>query len=114
MLGLNFLVIKLYPMRAGATMMSSFLVNTALILIMSPAIIQFCAQAFAVYANNTAIFDVFGNQVMYLMGIRFIYNFNIFLYVFLAIILISSIFMVIRGKVIWKKRNLADAYANIG
>lgn len=44
MLGLNFLVIKLYPMRPGATMMSSFLVNTALILVMAPAIVQFCAQ----------------------------------------------------------------------
>ncbi len=42
--GLNFLIIKLYPMRPGATMMSSFIVNTALILVMSPAIVQFCAQ----------------------------------------------------------------------
>lgn len=96
MLGLNFLVIKLYPMRPGATMMSSFLINTALILIMSPAIIQFCAQAFAVYANNTSIFDVFGNQVMFLMGVRFIYNFNIFLYILLAVITVSSLFMAIR------------------
>lgn len=63
LLGLNFLVISLYPIRVGATLMSSFLVNTALILAMSSAVIQFCASAFASYANSTQIFDVFGNQV---------------------------------------------------
>jgi hypothetical protein len=30
---------------------------------MSSAVIQFCASAFASYANSTQIFDVFGNQV---------------------------------------------------
>lgn len=63
LLGLNFVVVQLYPIRPGATMMSSFLVNVALILAMSSAVIQFCAQAFASYANNTMIFDIFGSQV---------------------------------------------------
>ncbi len=63
MLGLNLIIVNLYPMRVGATMMNSMLVNTALILMMSCAVIQFCAQAFADYASSTAIFDIFGNQV---------------------------------------------------
>jgi LMBR1 domain-containing protein 1 len=63
LLGLNFLVVSLYPIRVGATYMSSFLINTALILAMSTAVIQFCANAFAAYASSTQIFDVFGNQV---------------------------------------------------
>jgi LMBR1 domain-containing protein 1 len=63
LLGLNFLIVSLYPIRVGATLMSSFLVNTALILAMSSAVIQFCTSAFASYANSTQIFDVFGNQV---------------------------------------------------
>jgi LMBR1 domain-containing protein 1 len=67
LLGLNFLVVSLYPIRVGATLMSSFLVNTALILAMSSAVIQFCASAFASYANSTQIFDVFGNQVSWLL-----------------------------------------------
>ena len=41
----------------------SFLVNTALILLMSSAVIQFCATAFGAYAGGTAVFEVFGNQV---------------------------------------------------
>lgn len=63
LLGLNFLVVSLYPIRVGATFMSSFLVNTALILAMASAVIQFSAQAFAAYASSTQIFDVFGSQV---------------------------------------------------
>ncbi|GLI61361.1 hypothetical protein VaNZ11_003724 [Volvox africanus] len=113
MLGLNFLIIKLYPMRPGSTMMSSFLVNTALVLVMAPAIVQFCAQAFAVYANGTSIFDVFGNQVMYLIGLKYIYNFNIFLYGMLAVMGLSAVFLAFRGKKVWKRRNPEDAYSTI-
>lgn len=50
-------------MRPGATIMSSFLFNTALILIATTAVIQFCATAFAQYADGTSIVDIFGNQV---------------------------------------------------
>lgn len=63
LLGLNFLIISLYPIRVGATLMSSFLVNTALILAMSCAVIQFCASAFSAYASSSQIFDIFGSQV---------------------------------------------------
>ncbi|WIA33236.1 hypothetical protein OEZ86_006379 [Tetradesmus obliquus] len=110
LLGLNFLVISLYPIRVGATLMSSFLVNTALILAMSSAVIQFCASAFASYANSTQIFDVFGNQVMYLKGLRYIYQFNIFLYMFMGIMGISIIVMVIKGPGKWKRAQREDAY----
>jgi hypothetical protein len=63
LLGLNFLIVSLYPIRVGATLMSSFLVNTALILAMSCAVIQFCASAFSAYANSSIIFNIFGSQV---------------------------------------------------
>lgn len=45
--------------------MSSFLVNTALILAMSCAVIQFCASAFSSYASSSMIFGIFGSQVSY-------------------------------------------------
>mmetsp|Transcript_6763 Transcript_6763/g.16842 ORF Transcript_6763/g.16842 Transcript_6763/m.16842 type:complete len:534 (-) Transcript_6763:748-2349(-) len=112
MLGLNFVFIKLYPMRPGATMMSSFLVNTAVILTMAPAIIQFCASAFAVYGNRTDIFDIFGNQVMYLQGIQWLYNFNIFLYGFYIFVGLSVVFMCLRGRKQWeRKRDKFAVYA---
>lgn len=113
MLGLDFVFIKLYPMRKGATLMSAFLVNTALILCMAPAILQFCATAFAVYGAKTAIFDIFGNQVMYLMGISWLYRFNIFLYIFYAICLLSIIYFCFKGKSQWvRKRDKFEAYTS--
>jgi LMBR1 domain-containing protein 1 len=63
LMGLNFVFVKLYPMRPGATLVSSLLVNTGIILTMTPAILQFCAQAFAQYAANSDISDIFGTQV---------------------------------------------------
>lgn len=110
LLGLNFLVVKLYPMRPGATMMNSFLVNTAIILTMAPAIIQFCAQAFAVYGDSTDIFDIFGNQVLYLMGLSYLYNFNIFLYMFLAVMVISSCIMCFKGSKQFERKRKGSEY----
>ncbi|GFH09108.1 uncharacterized protein HaLaN_04195 [Haematococcus lacustris] len=108
-MGLDFVFIKLYPMRPGKTLMSAFLVNTGIILTMAPAIIQFCSSAFAVYGSNTDIFDVFGNQVMYLQGISWIYQFNIFLYAFYAVVFISLVMTVFKGRKKWERQR--DKYA---
>lgn len=61
--GLNLLIFRVHPMRPGATVMSSFLFNVALILLATTATIQFCVAAFALYADGTAVLDIFGNQV---------------------------------------------------
>lgn len=62
--GLNLLIISIHPMRRGATLMSSILFNVALVLVACLAVIQFCAQAFALYAYETAIYEIFTNQVL--------------------------------------------------
>lgn len=110
LLGLNFLIVSLYPIRVGATLMSSFLVNTALILAMSCAVIQFCASAFSSYASSSMIFGIFGSQVMFLRGLRYIYQFNIFLYMMMGIMGISILIMVIKGPGKWKRAKREDAY----
>ena len=61
--GVNLLIFTLHPMRVGATLMSSFLFNVSLCLLACTATIQFCVQAFSLYANETAIYQIFGNQV---------------------------------------------------
>ena len=61
--GLNLLLFTVHPMKPGATLMSSFLFNVALILLSTNAAIQFCQQCFALYANETAIFQIWGGQV---------------------------------------------------
>ncbi|GBF96088.1 hypothetical protein Rsub_08964 [Raphidocelis subcapitata] len=111
LLGLNFLVVRLYPMRPGATMTSSFLVNVALVLAMSGAVTQFCASAFASYASNTIIFEIFGNDVLYLKGLRYVYQFNVFLYMMLSVAGLSTLWMVVRGAGgPWKRAKHEDAY----
>ena len=50
-------------MKVGGTLMSSFLFNVALVLLATQAAIQFCAQAFELYANNSAIQKIWGGQV---------------------------------------------------
>jgi len=61
--GLNVLIFRVHPVKQGGTMMSSFLFNVALILLATTATIQFCASAFALYANGTAILNIYGNTV---------------------------------------------------
>ncbi len=41
--GLNLVVFTVHPMKVGATLMSSFLFNVALVLLATQAAIQFCA-----------------------------------------------------------------------
>ena len=50
-------------MRVGGTLMSSFLFNVALVLLATQAAIQFCAQAFELYADDSAIQKIWGGQV---------------------------------------------------
>lgn len=60
--GLVLLLFPVRPMRVGATLMNDVLFNVALVLLATNAAIQFCAQAFALYANQTAIQDIWGDQ----------------------------------------------------
>ena len=109
--GLNLLIFRVHPMRPGATLMSSFLFNTALILLATTATIQFCAAAFALYADGTAVLDIFGNQLTSIEGLRYIYTENIFIYCFLAFVALTLAWVAIRGPDRWKRTKVEDAYA---
>lgn len=47
---------------------------------------------------------------MYLKGLRYIYQFNVFLYMFLGVVLLSIVSMVIKGPTQWKRKKASDAY----
>ena len=94
--GLNLLVISLHPMKVGGTLMSSFLFNVALILLSTQAVIQFCAQAFAVYAESTEVQDIFGNEVEHLWGLSVLYIENVFIYAWLAVAGLTSLFVAVK------------------
>ncbi|KAH7618932.1 putative LIMR family protein [Nannochloris sp. 'desiccata'] len=108
--GLNLLIFRVHPVKQGATMMSSFLFNVALILLASTACIQFAASAFALYANGTAILNIYGNQLKSLEGLRYIYTKNIYVYAFMALVVLTAAVLLIRGPDAWKKKKKMENY----
>jgi LMBR1 domain-containing protein 1 len=91
--------------------MSSMLFNVALVLLATTATIQFCAQAFALYAGKSSIYNIFGVTLSNLDGLKYLYIENIFIYAMLAIMLLTLLVLLIRGPDRWKrKRPTADFY----
>lgn len=67
-------------MSPGNTLMSSFLFNTALVMLCSISIIQFCTTAFDQYVNATSISQIFGNQITNLKGLGVLFRANVFVF----------------------------------
>jgi len=63
-------LIELHPMRHSNTLISSFLVNTELLLVASLAVTQFCARTFSVYVRVTSGNSIFVVAVGSLRGLR--------------------------------------------
>ena len=85
------MLIDLYPMKLGRTNMSSLLFNTGLIMLGSVSIVQFCAQAFPVYAAETAVRDIFGGNIENLTGLGYLFKYDVFIYSFFAMVCLSCV-----------------------
>ncbi|EIE26974.1 hypothetical protein COCSUDRAFT_12091 [Coccomyxa subellipsoidea C-169] len=109
--GLLLLVFTVRPMRAGATLMNDMLFNVALVLLATNAAIQFCAQAFALYANQMAIHEIWGDQILHLMGIKYLYQLNVFVYCMFFFIAATILVLMIRGPAKWKRVSQEERYA---
>uniref|UniRef100_A0A7S0S7E8 LIMR family protein n=1 Tax=Mantoniella antarctica TaxID=81844 RepID=A0A7S0S7E8_9CHLO len=94
-LGLRLLLFAVYPMKLGGTLMSSFLFNVNLIMLSSIAVIQFCAQAFDGYAAETAVSEIFGGEIENLRGLGLLFKYQIFLYAFFVMALLSLIVLIL-------------------
>lgn len=101
MIGLRLVFITIHPMKWGGTLMNSFLFNVGLILLCSISVIQFCATSFAYYAQATAAQEIFGHTLESLRGIKYLYKYNVFQYVFLILAILTLIYYLIFG---WKKK----------
>ncbi|KAL6775792.1 hypothetical protein ACKKBG_A18505 [Auxenochlorella protothecoides x Auxenochlorella symbiontica] len=108
--GLNLLLFRVHPMRRGATFMSSFLFNIALLLLASTAAVQFCSEAFALYAENSDILNIFGAQLTSLQGLSWLYNNSIFIYILLGMTLLTLIYLCVRGPDRWKREKPEGVY----
>ncbi|KAL2652415.1 hypothetical protein R1flu_020543 [Riccia fluitans] len=90
--GLNVVFFTIHPMKWNGTLMNSFLFNVGLILLCSISVIQFSAKAFSVYAQATAVQEIFGNQLENLRGIKYLFRFNIFQIAFVIFALLTTIY----------------------
>ncbi|KAL6861591.1 hypothetical protein ACP4OV_017291 [Aristida adscensionis] len=95
MLGLKLVFITIHPMKWGGTLMNSFLFNVGLILLCSISVIQFCATAFAYYAQATAAQEIFGHTLQSLRGIKYLYKYNVFQYGFVALAILTLFYYAI-------------------
>lgn len=91
--GLRFLLVDLHPMRPGRTYMSSFMFNIGLVLLCALPVVQFAQEAFADYARFTTIRQIYGTQVQYLQFFNYFWTTNAFIYAFLAMSLLTTLYL---------------------
>lgn len=112
-LGVTFLWFSIYPMKAGATLMSSMLFNCAVVLVATPAVVSFCAVAFAGLAAGTAVSEIYIAQAQNLVGFRYLFDYNVFVYGLVAVFVLTCVYLLIRGPQYFKKKGRReDAYKN--
>lgn len=113
--GLNLLLVSIHPVKLGATLMSSMLFNTALVLLATSAAVQFCSTALGRYANVTAINDIYGNQLLHLRYIKVLYTRNVFLITLFCFVLVGLLVALVKRPPKWRRttaeERLAQAYA---
>ncbi|RAL52156.1 hypothetical protein DM860_017293 [Cuscuta australis] len=101
MVGMKLVFITIHPMKWGATLMNSFLFNVGLILLCSISVIQFCATAFAYYAQATAAQEIFGHTLQSLRGIKYLYKYNVFQIGFVVLAGVTFVYYFAFG---WRRR----------
>jgi hypothetical protein len=97
LLGLGLSCVTLYPVVRGQTLMSSLLVNLALVMAAVPAVVQFAAAAFASFARGTEVHTLLGGTAAHLRGLSYVYRFNVFVYMLLGVCGLSGLVAVIKG-----------------
>jgi len=88
----------IHPMKVGLTFMSTFLFNCVVVLVLSVAVVQYCAWAFGMYAEGTVVHSIFATQVSHLKGFGPLYDLKVFQYMFIAFLCLSVLWFAVRGR----------------
>lgn len=96
--GIRFLCFHIHPMKVGKTYMSSFMFNIGLVLLCALPVVQFCQDAFADYAANSEIRQIFGVAIEYLTFFSVFWTNNIFVYIFMAFTILTGIYLCCRPR----------------
>lgn len=88
--GTTFTLVNIHPMRLGNTFMSSFLFNIGLILLADFAVVQLCAQAFSLYANETTVNSIFSTTLQNVRGIGKVFETRAFIYAIFGLAILGK------------------------
>ncbi|CBZ50084.1 hypothetical protein NCLIV_005600 [Neospora caninum Liverpool] len=91
-----FCFIGIHPMRKDETHLNSFLFNVVLVLLSCAAVVQFTARCFRDYSHSTVAAWIFDVQLLLLPFFGFVFKYNIFIYIFLGVELISAFVLLCR------------------
>lgn len=97
-LGVRFGLVKIFPMEIHKTKMSAFLANSWVILLCSVPTVQFCVQAFPLYARETQVDVLFGNQIQYIKFFKYFWENNVFVLAMICVIFLTIVYLVARPK----------------
>jgi hypothetical protein len=61
-------------------------------------VVMFCADAFGSYAQNTTLRQVYGLQIYNLKFFRIFWRNNVFIYAFLAIMVLTALYLACRPR----------------
>jgi hypothetical protein len=87
-------------MRRGATHASSLLFNAGLVLLATSATVQFAASAFGGYAGASEVGEAWGGTLMFLRGLRVLYQRAVFLYALAGVSAATCLVLPCRGAVL--------------
>jgi len=93
--GSRFFLIKIHPMVKGKTLPNSFFFNVGLVMLCCIPVVQFCTEAFADYARLTDADQIFGYQIRYLAFFRYFFQYRVFLYLLLAMMLLTLAYLLV-------------------
>lgn len=96
--GLRFVFFHIHPMKPGKTYMSSFMFNTALVLLCAMPVVQFSQSAFADYAAFSNIRQIFGVQIRYLQFFSWFWKTDLFVYIFMIFTGLTSVYLAFQPK----------------
>jgi LMBR1 domain-containing protein 1 len=99
--GTRFFLISVHPLEPGKTLLTSFVFNVQLVLLCVLPTVQFTTEAFNTYARLTQASVIFGTQFRYIQGFRFFWQYNVFLFLILAFVLLALMYTVRWGAGWW-------------
>ncbi|GAX12689.1 hypothetical protein FisN_15Hh165 [Fistulifera solaris] len=96
--GIRFFLFHIHPMIPGKTYMSSFMFNTALVLLCALPVVQFSQLAFADYGAYSEIRQLFGVQIQNLEFFSWFWESYIFIYAFLGLSVVTALYLFCKPK----------------